>query len=139
MKKLVFIFLALATMAGCKKRFEGNSYTKLNGYWEIEKVILPDGTEKDYGANPTIDYFEVKDTAGFRKKAMPQFDGTYRANDLSESFTIQRRGDSVVLHYTTPYAQWDETLLSADDKELVVRNQHSIEYHYKKPEPFTLK
>ncbi|MFP9115099.1 lipocalin family protein [Flavobacterium sp. RHBU_3] len=139
MKKLVFIFLALATMTGCKKRFEGNSYAKLNGYWEIEKVVLPDGTEKDYGANPTIDYLEVKDTAGFRKKAMPQIDGTYRANDLSESFTIKRQGDSVVMHYTTPYAQWDETLLSADDKELVVKNQHQMEYHYKKSEPFTLK
>jgi len=139
MKKIFILFTIAVLAAGCNKHFEGTDYGKLNGYWEIEKVIMPDGSKKEYGINPTIDYLEVKGTAGFRKKAMPQLDGTYRANDFSENFTIGKEQDKTVLHYNTQYAKWDEELLELTDKELVVRNQHNIEYHYKKPEPFTLK
>lgn len=134
MKKTLLLFVvALAGMlAGCEKHFEGTDYSALNGYWEIEKVIMPDGTEKDYSVNPTVDYFEVKGTKGYRKKAMPQIDGTFRANDFSEAFTITKQGEKTVLKYATDYAKWDEELLAADDKELVTKNQHNIEYHYKK-------
>lgn len=139
MKKLFLLFTVAVLSAGCNKHFEGTDYSKLNGYWEIEKVIMPDGSKKEYGINPTIDYLEVKGKSGYRKKTMPQLDGTYRANDFSENFTIAKEEDKTVLHYNTQYAKWDEELLELTDKELVVRNQHNIEYHYKKPEPFTLK
>ncbi|MFP5439824.1 MAG: hypothetical protein ACLGH8_18765 [Bacteroidia bacterium] len=134
MKKIVLFFVGavLLTLTGCKKHFEGNDYSRLNGYWEIEKVLMPDGSEKDYSINPTVDYFEVKGVKGFRKKAMPQIDGTFRANDFSEAFTIVKEGDKTVLKYVTDYAKWDEELLTADEEQLVTKNQHNIEYHYKK-------
>ena len=34
----------------------------INGYWEIEEVILSDGTKKEYKFNETIDYIEVNDS-----------------------------------------------------------------------------
>lgn len=140
MKKAVILFVLAALSVACNKKFEGNDYSGLNGYWEIQKVVMPDGTEKDYTMNATIDFFEVKGNKGFRKKTMPQFDGTYRANDVSEDFSIAKQpDDKTVLSYSTPYAKWDEELLVLTKDELVVKNQHNIEYHYKKPEPFTLK
>jgi hypothetical protein len=139
MKKMVLLFVTAVLFSGCKEHFEGTDYSKLNGYWEIEKVLMPDGSEKDYSVNPTVDYFELKGNKGFRKKAMPQFDGTYRANDFSEDFTIEKKGEKTVLKYTTEYAKWEEELLTADDKELVTKNQHNIQYHYKKTEGFSLK
>lgn len=138
MKKAIIVLFVLMAVA-CQKKISAADYSKLNGYWEIEKVILPNGDEKDYGINATIDYFEVKDTVGFRKKVMPQLDGSYRANDLSEKLSIHNRDGKTFISYSTNYAKWEEELIALDDKELVVKNQHDIEYHYKKPQPFSVK
>lgn len=139
MKKSAFLFLFVLVMASCSKKVEKADFGQMNGYWEIEKVIMPDGSEKDYTVNQTIDFFEINDTVGFRKKVMPQFDGTYRTNDMSEKLTIGQKDGKTIISYTTEYAKWQEELITVDDDELVVKNQHNIEYHYKKPEPFTIK
>jgi len=111
----------------------------LTGYWEIEEVVLPDGSKKEYKINPTIDYFQVKGKTGFRKKVMPQFDGTYRVNDLSEKIIIKEEEGTLYINYVTSYAKWKEEIVELNDKELVLKNNHNIEYHYKKPVPFSVK
>jgi hypothetical protein len=136
-KRILVLFILLAV--SCQKKFTANEYSKLNGYWEIKEVIMPNGDDKKYSINETIDFFEVKDTVGFRKKVMPQLDGSYRVNDLSEKFSIHNRDGKTFISYSTDYAKWEEELISLDDDELVVKNQHDIEYHYKKPQPFTVK
>jgi len=112
---------------------------ELTGYWEIEEAILPDGTAKEYTINPTIDYFEIKGKAGFRKKVMPQFDGSYRVNDLSEKINITVEEGKTYINYVTAYAKWKEEIVELSDAELVLRNNHDMEYRYKKPKPFTVK
>ncbi|KGO92933.1 hypothetical protein [Flavobacterium subsaxonicum] len=139
MKNFVLLLFASFIMMSCNTKISTADLAKINGYWEIEKVEMPDGTEKDYKVNPTVDFFEVKGTKGFRKKVMPQFDGTYRVNDLSEDFTITDKDGKTFVNYTTTYAKWQEELVKLDDDVLVVKNQHGIEYHYKRPIPFTIK
>lgn len=125
-------------LVSCRNITEKDIY-KLNGYWEIETAILPDGTKKEYTINPTVDYFEVKGKTGFRKKVMPQLDGKYLVNDQQETFTFSDKDDKAILLYKTKYAAWQEEILELSNDELVVKNTHGIEYHYKKPEPFTVK
>src|SRR5690606_37397546 len=102
---------------------------KINGYWEIESVVMKDSVN-EYSVNSTIDYFELKGKTGFRKKVMPQIDGTYRMNDLSEKLEIVQDSGTVYIHYKTDYAQWKEEILELTDEELVLRNSNDIEYHY---------
>ena len=137
-KTVVLLFVSLIAFS-CGNSISDEDLTKLNGYWEIEEAVMADGNKKEYTVNPTIDYFELKGSKGFRKKVMPQFDGTYRVNDLSEKIAIVKDGGKTYISYTTEYAKWKEELLALDDKELVVKNQHDIEYHYKKPQPFSIK
>ena len=139
MKNYALLLFTSIILSSCSNRVSLDDLSKINGYWEIESVVMSDGAEKDYAVNPTIDYFEIKGKSGIRKKVMPQFDGTYRVNDLSEKISIVQKNDKVVMNYSTNYAKWQEELLELDDKTLVVKNQHGIEYHYKKPEPFTVK
>jgi hypothetical protein len=112
---------------------------KINGYWEIEKAELPDGSKKEYKINTTIDFFEIKGKKGFRKKVMPQLDGTYLMNDLSENIEVISNDGDVMLSYTTPYAKWKEEIISISDDQLVIKNDQDIEYHYKKSKPFSVK
>jgi hypothetical protein len=139
MKNCLHIFLVLILIVSCKKAINPNDVVKLNGYWEIEKVILPDNDNKDYKINETIDFFKIKNNQGFRHKVTPQFDGTYSVNEYAEKVIIIFKNDKVFLEYSTEFAKWKDELITVSDKELIVKNDANIEYHYKKPIPFSVK
>jgi len=137
-KTVVLLFMSVMALS-CGHNVSSEDLTKLNGYWEIQEAVMADGAKKEYPVNPTIDYFELKGKTGFRKKVMPQFDGTYRVNDLSEKIEVLQKDGKTFISYATEYAKWKEEILELNDKELVLKNQHDIEYHYKKPKPFSVK
>lgn len=139
MKKTVLLFIAIISLTACKEKVKPEDISKINGYWEIETVTTPDGNEREYKISETIDYFEIKNDSGFRKKVMPQFDGKYLVNDKSEKIKIVREEDRIYLSYTTEYSTWKEEILEVSDEKLVLKNASEIEYQYKKPTPFTLK
>ena len=105
----------------------------INGYWEIEKVILHDGSEKVYKYNETIDYIEINDSLkGFRKKLRPVFNNTYVATQDAQGITAKIENDSLNLYYKTPYASWKETVLLANENQLKVINANKDVYLYKR-------
>ncbi|WP_245569848.1 lipocalin-like domain-containing protein [Flavobacterium soli] len=139
MRKAVLIVLVLVGLMSCQEKVKREDVAKINGYWEIEKVSLPDGNEKNYKINETIDYFEVKNDSGFRKKVTPQFDGKYLVNDEYEKVKVMMEGEKVVLEYTTEYSKWKEEVLEVSDEKLVLKNAAEMEYEYKRPTPFSVK
>ena len=139
MKKAVAGILILFVLVSCRDSISNKDLSKINGYWEIVKVELPEGETKDYKVNSTIDYFEIKNSKGFRQKVMPQFDGTYLTNNLKESVVITAREGDFYINYTTEYAQWKEEIIELKDSTLVLKNKENLEYHYKRQIPFSLK
>jgi len=87
----------------------------------------------------TIDYFEVKNDSGFRKKVTPQFDGKYLVNNEYEKVKVVLEGEKVLLEYTTEYSKWKEEVLEVSDEKLVLKNAAEMEYEYKRPTPFSIK
>lgn len=138
MKKILFLFV-LSTVLSCKQKISDADILNLNGYWEIEKVILPDGEKKEYKINETIDFFKVENKKGFRKKMMPQFDGIYLTNDINEDLEIIIKDEHATIKYTTDFANWEETIIELTVEKLVLKNKQELEYHYKRPIPFTVK
>lgn len=139
MKKTILILLSYFLFIACKEKIKPENVSKINGYWEIESVNLPDGNEKNYKISETIDYFEVRNDSGFRKKVMPQFDGKYLVNEESEKVRVLYEKDKVYLHYRTAYSEWKEEILEVSDEKLVLKNEAEIEYEYKRPTPFSIK
>jgi len=139
MRRLIIIFLPILLLASCQRDITSEDLLKINGYWEIEKVILPNGENKDYTINETNDYFEIKNNEGFRNKVIAQLNGKYLENGLSEKIKVEFNESQILLHYATPYAKWTEEVIEVSDEKLVLKNQENIEYHYKKPIPFSLK
>ena len=139
MKKAVSIFVMLMVFASCKQTITDKDLVKINGYWEIEKVNLADGSKKDYTVNETIDYFSVKNNKGFRQKVMPQLDGKYLTNDVKEDVSISNTNGDYFVNYTTRYGKWKEEIIELRDSVLVLKNKDNIEYHYKKQIPFSVK
>lgn len=128
---LIFLFI-ITLCSGCDKKISASDLSKINGYWEIEKVILENGTEKDYTINQSYDYFEVRDNAGFKKKVAPQLDGTFIVNDDFEKVEIKQEGGKYFILYSTNYAKWKEELSILSDNRYVTINGDRSEYYYKR-------
>ena len=133
------LFLFFGLFFSCKQSISEADLQHLNGYWEIEKVELPDGDRKKYKVNETIDFFKLDSKKGFRKKVMPQFDGTYLTNNIQEEFVITISNGNAVVDYKTKYASWNEEIIQLTKDKLVVKNQQDLEYHYKRPVKFSKK
>ena len=128
--KVLFISLAFVS---CKQKVQSTDIPKINGYWEIEKVVFDDGDEKEYAANQNYDYFQISsNNQGFRKKVAPQLDGTFLVDDSFEKVSIRFQEDKAYLDYATPYMKYIEEIIALSAEELVVLNAQKKEYHYKK-------
>jgi len=138
MKKIFFLFV-LSTVLSCKQKIEDADISNLNGYWEIGKVELPDGDKKEYKVNETIAFFKIEANKGFRKKVMPQLDGTYLTNDIQEDVNIVVKDGDATIQYKTNYASWNEEIIELTKDKLVVKNKQDLEYHYKRPVKFSVK
>ncbi|MDG5491504.1 hypothetical protein [Psychroserpens sp. SPM9] len=138
MKKLVLLCFAILIFS-CSHQPE-TFIPHLNGYWEIDEVTLNNGSKRDYTYNDTIDYIEVTDSlSGFRRKLKPNLLGTYETSKSVETFQLKIENDSLNIYYTTPYAQWKETVLYADESQLkIVNNTNKDVYIYTRYEPIDL-
>lgn len=129
---LIFFFI----LASCGKPLD---LKHLNGYWEIEKVKMPDGHEKKYTLNTSIDFIElVTDSSGVRKKMQPQLDGTFITSDDYENFSIYQKNGKTILKYQTEMASWEEELISLKENSFSVLNDAGLTYFYKRFKPFNL-
>lgn len=137
--KKVMLFLVFGALLSCKQSFVEADLQHLNGYWEIEKVILPDGDKKEYKVNESIDFFKIENKKGFRKKVMPQIDGTYLTNNIQETVKVDLIDGIAFIHYSTSYAHWKEEIIELSKDKLVIKNQQDLEYHYKRPVKFSVK
>lgn len=137
--KRILLLIVLLSVLSCKQNISEADISNLNGYWEIEKVELPDGDKKEYKVNETIDFFKIEVNKGFRKKVMPQLDGTYLTNDIQEDVVVVVKDGNASLQYKTTYASWNEEIIELTKDKLVVKNQQEIEYYYKRPAKFSVK
>ena len=65
----IFLILIVSTLVvSCKQQSPEEQLKNLSGYWEIKSVEFPNGEEKNYSISTTIDYIQIEDTAGIRKK-----------------------------------------------------------------------
>ncbi len=126
------IFLLLV---GCLNKISQEELNHLNGYWEIERVLLPNGQTKEYKVNTAVDYIEVSDFSGFRKKVYPKFDGTFDTSNDAENFTILERQDGFEIHYRSELSEWSEIIESLTKNSFSVTNAENITYSYKRFEP----
>jgi len=138
MKNTFMILVVSLLFVSCKQEIKPVDIAKLNGYWEIEKVVFDEGEEKAYGMNENFDYFQIKGNKGTRTKVMAQLDGTFLTTDTFENVSVRFTENGAFLDYKTDYAKWSEELISISDETFVVKNDQNKEYHYKKAGPVNL-
>lgn len=138
MKNVLKGFFICLLLASCQQKITPEDINKLNGYWEIKKVVFKDGEDKEFKMNENFDFFEIANNKGIRRKVRPQFDGTFLFNEDYEKVKIRFEKDQVFLDYTTAYAKWSEELIRISDDEMLIKNDQNKEYEYKKAAPINL-
>jgi len=130
--------IASLIMFSCSKNTD-NFIEHLSGYWEIERVIMKDGTKREFKINQMIDYIFIDDSlTGFRKKLQPNFQGTYTGSDDTEVFKLTKDNNTLKITYTTDLNTWTETIIFANSNTLIIKNDAEITYEYKRYQPITI-
>lgn len=139
LKRIALLLVLSLVLFGCQQTIQKEDIAKLNGYWEIQKVVFEGGEDKEFTINETFDYFRVDSAGvGIRKKVMPQLDGTFLTNDTYENIKVRFDNKKAFIDYATFYGKWTEEILKLSDTELVLKNKENKEYHYKKTEKIDL-
>lgn len=140
MKKTLIFLSLLVFLISCETQKKEINISSLNGYWEIEKAIAPNGEEKPYAFNAFVDFFNVKtDSTGYRAKLKPNFRGTYEGNNIKQNFKISDKEGVYSIHYKINNTTWSETLIEASPKRFVIKNKEGVSYIYKPFTPITVK
>jgi hypothetical protein len=136
---IIFVFIAALFLSSCHHIIE-DDLKHLNGYWEIQEVVLADGTSKKYDISTTVDYieFDKKTLKGFRKKVQPNLTGTYQTSDHAEFFELIKKDDTWFFVYKTAFETWEEALHKLDNTSFSVKNAEQITYVYKRFEAFDI-
>ncbi|MDY8137660.1 lipocalin family protein [Aquimarina sp. 2201CG5-10] len=125
-------YIVFILIVSCTKTNPEEYIKHLPGYWEIERVIRPDGSEKKYNFNQSIDFFEVKDSTGIRKKLQPQLNGNFIISGNNESFSLRVENDSLRIYYKNTLDDWKETIISIKENTMTIKNETGNVYFYKR-------
>lgn len=131
-----FVILITLCFISCTSKINKQDIKNLNGYWEIQKVTFKDGTSKEYKMSTTLDYIEVLDTTGYRKKVQPKFNGTYETSNDAETFRITEENATFFLNYSSDeISKRKEKLITLNKNTFSVINEEEVMYTYKKFTP----
>lgn len=139
MKKCFLVFLIqMLLLSACEEKQQAIDMQNINGYWEIVQAQNPYGKNVIYNINTTVDYFEVKDSIGFRKKLKPDLSGNYKTSKALERFTWRKENDTIRLNYKTPFDEWSVDLLRLNDSLMLIKNKNNFLYTYKRFEAINI-
>ena len=130
LSSVLTLFLLVTIFSCSSKPDPAESIKFMNGFWEINEAILPDGTVTAYGSNITVDFIEVDGQEAIRKKVVPVPGGGFTATTSEESFIIAVEEDSLRLYHSTPFDSWKETVIKLDANEFRVRGKNNRIFIY---------
>lgn len=130
MKKIACVLFFLSLVA-CDKQNPQEKIDNLNGYWTISKAETPEGM-REFPFSGLVDYIEIENNKGFRKKVKPKMDGTYFVTSKEESILVKVENDSINLYYSTEMDHWKETLIASEKDKIVLENENGNKYTYKR-------
>jgi len=136
MKNYFYSALLSVVLISCTSKPKKEDIVKLNGYWEIEKVVFPDGNKKAYQVNEFIDFISLNNLKGIRQKVAPQLDGTFLSGVLQDKIRVIDSAGCYFLKTKSKFTKWEEKVVSVSEDELVLENETKITYYYKKFIPY---
>ncbi|MFY9235908.1 MAG: hypothetical protein WAO43_01940 [Flavobacteriaceae bacterium] len=137
MQKHLYLLLLLTVITACKSSIQEGEISRLEGYWEITKVVFQDGTTKPYTVNTTVDYIGIDGFNGYIKKMKPGLNGRYQTSNKAAQFKLIQKDGLWEMHFEGDQKS-TLSLLELDSLEYAVKDQLQVRYYYKRYEPINI-
>lgn len=137
MQKHLYLLLLLTVITACKSSIQEGEISRLEGYWEITKVVFQDGTTKPYSVNTTVDYIGIDGFNGYIKKMKPGLNGRYQTSNKAAQFKLIQKDGLWEMHFEGDQKS-TLSLLELDSLEYAVKDQGQVRYYYKRYEPINI-
>ncbi|MDC1235408.1 hypothetical protein N8Z58_04025 [Flavobacteriaceae bacterium] len=137
MQKHLYLLLLLTVITACKSSIQEGEISRLEGYWEITKVVFQDGTTKPYTVNTTVDYIGIDGFNGYIKKMKPGLNGRYQTSNKAAQFKLIQKDGLWEMHFEGDQKS-TLSLLELDSLEYAVKDQGQVHYYYKRYEPINI-
>ncbi|MCO4779191.1 MAG: hypothetical protein KC471_02275 [Flavobacteriaceae bacterium] len=137
MQKHLYLLLLLTVITACKSSIQEGEISRLEGYWEITKVVFQDGTTKPYTVNTTVDYIGIDGFNGYIKKMKPGLNGRYQTSNKAAQFKLIQKDGLWEMHFEGDQKS-TLNLLELDSLEYAVKDQGQVRYYYKRYEPINI-
>ena len=138
MQKHLYLILLLTVITACKSSIQEGEISRLEGYWEITKVVFQDGTTKPYTVNTTVDYIGIDGFNGYIKKMKPGLNGRYQTSNKAAQFKLIQKDGLWEMHFEGDQKS-TLSLLELDSLEYAVKDQGQVRYYFKRYEPINIK
>ena len=125
------ILCLLILCLGCKNQITPSDIDLLNGYWNIEYITHKNETFYPKGAAKLLDFYEVSEREGVRKKVQPQLDNKFLVTEDLNNFKVIFKDKNYYLSLQTVWDQWQEKIVELNENKLVLEHQDK-RYHYKR-------
>ena len=125
------ILCLLIFCLGCKNQITPCDIDLLNGYWNIEYITHKNETFYPKGAAKLLDFYEVNEREGVRKKVQPQLDNKFLVTEDLNNFKVIFKDKHCYLSFQTVWDQWQEKIVELNENKLVLEHQDK-RYHYKR-------
>ena len=115
----------------CNNKITSSELDLLNGYWSIEYITHKNETFYPKGVAKLLDFYEVNDREGIRKKTQPQLNNKFLVTKDLNNFKIKFINKNYYLSFQTVWDQWEEKIIKLNQNKLVLEHQEK-RYHYKR-------
>ena len=137
MQKHLYLLLLLTVITACKSSIQEGEISRLEGYWEITKVVFQDGTTKPYTVNTTVDYIGIDGFNGYIKEMKAGLNGRYQTSNKAAQFKLIQKDGLWEMHFEGDQKS-TLSLLELDSLEYAVKDQGQVRYYYKRYEPINI-
>ena len=123
-KSLLIIMMLVFT--GCKDAIKPANLNKLNGYWKIDFITHKNETFHLKGAAKLVDFYEISNQNGVRKKVQPKFDNKFSVTEDLNNFKIVFEGNDCFMKFETRWDQWQEKIVILNNDKLILEHQQNL-------------
>ncbi|PRP66146.1 lipocalin-like domain-containing protein [Nonlabens agnitus] len=134
MKNLIIaVFTVL--LVSCANDSNSEKIKNLNGYWNIDLVEKPDGSQKEFPFTNHMDFFEVNGNSGTKSRVSPTYDGTFISYGDAVKFEWVDDENQVVLNFASGEQAYSQILRKANKDEMELVHEDGTVYYYKAYQP----
>lgn len=90
---------------------------------------------KEFSLSQNVDFIEIQNGKGIRKKVQPDAMGNFTTSDASENIDVEIKENKLLLNYSTAFDTWTEIVIEVSKDKLKVENQNGNTYTYRRYQP----